>query len=143
MSDYHTIRLHGPWQAVFFSHRCRALLGVHSSPSQRRIRLPLDAGVQEIIGEDSSQELESQIVLSRKFNWPHATQDPMFLNVDSNIDWEITLNGQAISKVNADQSASISCLLVSQNQLQLAAKLSLLADVQIREVSLKIAQSKV
>lgn len=140
MSDYHTIRLHGPWQADFFSPEADEQSGNRLAISQQRIRLPIDEETAALTGPDAALEIASQIELSRHFNWPHGQDDSVFLNVDSNIDWQIKLNGQAITQVSlaADQAESISSFLTSRNRLQLSAKLPPRQQVRISEISLKI-----
>ena len=82
MTNYHTIRLHGPWQADFFSatspaSASSALADSSSTSTRQRIKLPL---VQQVWIEP---EFAGVIELSRHFNWPHGDESAVFLQVDS------------------------------------------------------------
>lgn len=147
MSDYHTIRLHGPWQADFFTPEANDLSDNHRVISQQRIRLPIDKETvlltDDLLAGEAAASLNAcQVKLSRHFNWPHGQQDRVFLNIESNTDWQIRLNGRLVSvaTTSAARPESISSYLDSRNQLELLAKFSSRPKIRIDEISLKIVQ---
>ena len=131
MAEYHTIRLHGPWQADFFSFTSGEST---AEPAQRqRIRLPL---VEQAWVESG---FTGSIELNRHFNWPHEGVQAVFLHVDSDVLWSVWVNEQPVVLIDGpDKTCLIDCLK-SQNQLRLRAEVAAGGQPTIREVSLKIA----
>ena len=145
MTEYHTIRLHGPWQADFFSSASGKSapdqpddLGGSSSPDvsaqqQQRIKLPL---VEQAWIEPRFTGL---VELNRHFNWPHEDVQAVFLHIDSDVLWSVWVNDQPVVLIDSpDKTCLVNCLK-SQNQLRLRAEVAAGGQPTIREVSLKIA----
>ena len=129
MTEYHTIRLHGPWQADFFS----SASGELATQQRQRIKLPL---VEQAWVESGFACL---IELNRHFNWPHEDVQAVFLHVDSDVLWSVWVNDQPVVLIDSpDKTCLIDCLK-SQNQLRLRAEVVAGVQPTIREVSLKIA----
>ena len=129
MAEYHTIRLHGPWQADFFS----SASGESATQQRQRIKLPL---VEQAWVESGFAGL---IELNRHFNWPHEDVQAVFLHIDSDVLWSVWVNDQPVVLINSpDKTCLVDCLK-PQNQLRLRAELAAGAQPTIREVSLKIA----
>ena len=129
MTEYHTIRLHGPWQADFFS----SASGELATQQRQRIKLPL---VEQAWVESGFAGL---IELNRHFNWPHEDVQAVFLHVDSDVFWTVWVNDQPVVSIDSpDKTCLVDCLK-SQNQLRLRAEVVAGVQPTIREVSLKIA----
>ena len=133
MAEYHTIRLHGPWQADFFSSDS----GPSESPalpaSQRqRIKLPL---VDQAWVEPS---FTGTVELHRHFNWPHDDVQAVFLHVDSDVRWSVWVNDQSVVLIDEADKTSLVDYLKPQNQLRLRADVADGVQPMIREISLKI-----
>lgn len=123
MAEYHTIRLHGPWQADFFS----------SGQQHQRIKLPL---IEQAWVESGFTGL---IELNRHFNWPHEDVQAVFLHIDSDVFWTVWVNEQPVVLIDdLDKTCLVDCLK-SQNQLRLRTEVAAGVQPTIREVSLKIA----
>ena len=123
MTEYHTIRLHGPWQADFFS----------SGQQHQRIKLPL---IEQAWVESGFTGL---IELNRHFNWPHEDVQAVFLHIDSDVFWTVWVNEQPVVLIDdLDKTCLVDCLK-SQNQLRLRTEVAAGVQPTIREVSLKIA----
>ena len=140
MAEYHTIRLHGPWQADFFSSASGESAtaqpdgsGSTAAAQQRqRIKLPL---VEQAWVESG---FTGSIELNRHFNWPHEDVQAVFLHVDSDVLWSVWVNDQPVVLIDSpDKTCLIDCLK-SQNQLRLRAEVVAGVQPTIREVSLKI-----
>ena len=123
MAEYHTIRLHGPWQADFFS----------SGQQHQRIKLPL---IEQAWVESGFTGL---IELNRHFNWPHEDVQAVFLHVDSDVLWSVWVNDQLVVLIDSPNQTSLVDCLKPQNQLRLRAEVAAGVQPTIREVSLKIA----
>lgn len=124
MAEYHTIRLHGPWQADFFSS---------PSKQQQRIKLPL---VNQVWVKP---EFAGAIELTRHFNWPHEDAAAVYLQVDSDIRWTVWVNDHSIVPIDEANKTSLVGLLNPRNQLRLRAEIAAGAQSNIREISLKIS----
>ena len=138
MSHYHTIRLHGPWQADFFSSTSQQTASSATADSscastQQRIKLPL---VQQVWIEP---EFTGVVELSRHFNWPHEDESAIFLQVDSDISWTVWINDQLVLPFQDPERTSLASLLKPQNLLRLRAEVAAGMQTEIREVSLKIS----
>ncbi|MDB2685886.1 hypothetical protein N9Y42_01635 [Mariniblastus sp.] len=105
----------------------------NSPASAQRLKLPL---VQQVWIEP---EFEGVIELSRHFNWPHEDESAVFLQVDSDIRWVITINDHAVLPIEDAERTSLANLLQPQNLLRLRAEVTAEMQSEIREVSLKIA----
>ena len=128
MTEYHTIRLHGPWQADFFS----SASGELATQQRQRIKLPL---VEQAWVESGFAGL---IELNRHFNWPHEDVQAVFLHVDSDVLWSVWVNDQPVVLIDSPNQTSLVDCLKPQNQLRLRAKVAAGVQPTIREVSLKI-----
>ena len=137
MTDYHTIRLHGPWQADFFSSTPKpdssSASDSSSTTTRLRIKLPL---IQQVWIEP---EFAGVIELSRHFNWPHEDESNIFLQVDSDVLWTVTINDHSVLPIQNESRTSLASLLQPQNMLRLRAEVNAGMQPDIREVSLKIA----
>ena len=138
MTNYHTIRLHGPWQADFFSSMTKQPAESQaaepvSTSVQQRIKLPL---VQQVWIEP---EFVGVIELSRSFNWPHDDASAVFLQVDSDINWAIWVNDQSVVPFRDADRTSVGSWLKPKNLLRLRAEVAAGLPSEIREVSLQIA----
>ena len=137
MTNYHTIRLHGPWQADFFSSTpnqpANSPTADSPSTSAQRIKLPL---VQQLWIEP---EFAGVVELSRHFNWPHEDESAVFLQIDSDISWTVTVNEHPVLPFRDAERTSLSGLLKPQNLLRLRAEVAAGLQQELREVSLKIA----
>ena len=136
MNNYHTIRLHGPWQADFFSSTTKqpASPAVDSSSASVRQQIKLPLVQQDWI----EPEFNGAVELSRHFNWPHEDVSTVFLHLDSVIDWSIWINDHPVLPFQHAEPTSLSGLLKPQNQLRLRAEITADQQPEIREVSLKI-----
>ena len=128
MAEYHTIRLHGPWQADFFS----SASGESATQQRQRIKLPL---VEQAWVESGFTGL---IELNRHFNWPHEDVQAVFLHVDSDVLWSVWVNDQPVVLIDSPNQTSLVDCLKPQNQLRLRAEVAAGVQPTIREVSLKI-----
>ena len=128
MAEYHTIRLHGPWQADFFS----SASGESATQQRQRIKLPL---VEQAWVESGFTGL---IELNRHFNWPHEDVQAVFLHVDSDVLWSVWVNDQPVVLIDSPNQTSLVDCLKPQNQLRLRAEVAVGVKPTIREVSLKI-----
>ena len=128
MAEYHTIRLHGPWQADFFS----SASGESATQQRQRIKLPL---VEQAWVESGFTGL---IELNRHFNWPHEDVQAVFLHVDSDVLWSVWVNDQPVVLIDSPNQTSLVDCLKPQNQLRLRAEVAVGVQPTIREVSLKI-----
>lgn len=128
MTEYHTIRLHGPWQADFFS----SASGELATQQRQRIKLPL---VEQAWVESGFAGL---IELNRHFNWPHEDVQAVFLHVDSDVLWSVWVNDQLVVLIDSPNQTSLVDCLKPQNQLRLRAEVAAGVQPTIREVSLKI-----
>ena len=128
MAEYHTIRLHGPWQADFFS----SASGESATQQRQRIKLPL---VEQAWVESGFTGL---IELNRHFNWPHEDVQAVFLHVDSDVLWSVWVNDQPVVLIDSPNQTTLVDCLKPQNQLRLRAEVAVGVQPTIREVSLKI-----
>lgn len=128
MTEYHTIRLHGPWQADFFS----SASGELATQQRQRIKLPL---VEQAWVESGFACL---IELNRHFNWPHEDVQAVFLHVDSDVLWSVWVNDQSVVLIDSPNQTNLVDCLKPQNQLRLRAEVAAGVQPTIREVSLKI-----
>ena len=128
MAEYHTIRLHGPWQADFFS----SASGESATQQRQRIKLPL---VEQAWVESGFACL---IELNRHFNWPHEDVQAVFLHVDSDVLWSVWVNDQSVVLIDSPNQTNLVDCLKPQNQLRLRAEVAAGVQPTIREVSLKI-----
>lgn len=101
MTDFHTIRLLGPWQAEFFPSPTSG--NEADTPDQQRVKLPL-------LSDDwIEQSFAGEIRLHRSFNWPHEIDpDQTFLiAIDSNIAWQQSLNSHSFDATTPNLAAFI------------------------------------
>lgn len=132
MTEYHTIRLHGPWQADFFSSLGSSESAALSTEQRQRIKLPL---VEQAWVEPG---FSGAIELHRHFNWPHKDEQAVYLHVDSDVRWSAWVNDQLVVLFDDADKTSLVDYLKPQNQLRLRAELATGVQPTIREVSLKI-----
>ena len=136
MTKYHTIRLHGPWQADFFSSTPKQpsspLTDSLSTSGGKRIKLPL---VQQAWIEP---DFAGVIELRRHFNWPHEDESAVFLKVDSDICWSVWVNEQPVVPFQSPEQTSLVGLLQPRNLLLLRAEITAGLQPVLQEVCLKI-----
>lgn len=135
MADYHTIRLHGPWQADFFSSLPQQSAGLPDSESagvRQRIKLPL---VDQAWVEP---EFTGSIELNRNFNWPHNDVQAVYLQIVSNLRWAVWVNDHLVHPLHGDHPTSLVDLLKPQNQLRLQTEVSAGFQPTMQEVSLQV-----
>ena len=135
MADYHTIRLHGPWQADFFSSLPQQSTGLADSESagvRQRIKLPLVD--QAWVEPDFTGSIE----LHRNFNWPHNDVQAVYLQIVSNLRWTVWVNDHPVHLLHDDHPTSLVEWLKPQNQLRLQAEVTAGFQPTIQEVSLQV-----
>ena len=137
MADYHTIRLHGPWQADFFSslpQQSTGLLDSESVPAGNRQRIKLPLGDQPWVEPDFTGSIE----LNRNFKWPHDDVQAVYLQIVSNLRWAVWVNDHSVHPLHDDHPTSLVDLLKPQNQLRLQTEVSAGFQPTMQEVSLQV-----